>query len=363
VNGKAYWYLTRSTGAVALVLLTIAVVLGIVQFTRWSSPRLPRFVTAGLHRNVSLLAVAFLAVHVVTAVVDSFAPIQLLDAFLPFHSRYRPLWLGFGALALDLLLALVVTSLVRARLGYRVWRAVHWLAYACWPLALVHALGTGSDDHRAWFLATTVVCAVAVTAATLWRVASTVPVLDRSRAPAFAAVALVAIALAGWTATGPLQAGWARRAGTPTSLLTSQPASLRTPASAASPSSEPNPLRVPVDSRFDGSLRETGTGSSGLDVVVIDGRFGERRADRVHVVLQGTALAGGGIEMQRSRVYLGPSSAPALYAGAVSRLDGTLVVADLRDAAGGHVELTLLLALDGGGHVTGRVRVTRGGDD
>src|SRR4051812_50168767 len=110
MNSQAYWYLTRSTGTVALVLLTLSVVLGIVQFTRWSSPRLPRFLTAGLHRNVSLLAVVFLAVHVVTAVVDAFAPIQLLDAGLPFPSQYPPPWGGVGAPAVDLPLPLLAAS-------------------------------------------------------------------------------------------------------------------------------------------------------------------------------------------------------------------------------------------------------------
>ena len=106
---------------------------------------------AGLHRNLTLLALVFVAAHVVTTVADGFAPIGLLDAVVPFVSPYRPIWLGLGAVAFDLLLALVVTSLLRARIGYRSWRVVHWLAYAAWPVALVHALGTGSDARIGWF--------------------------------------------------------------------------------------------------------------------------------------------------------------------------------------------------------------------
>ena len=133
--------------------------------------RLPRFVVLGLHRNVALLAVAFLVVHIVTVVLDPYVTINLVDAVVPFGSAYRPLWLGLGALAFDLLLAVVVTSLLRARIGRRTWRAVHWAAYALWPLALVHALGTGTDAMRPWFLVTAAACVLAVFAALAWRTA------------------------------------------------------------------------------------------------------------------------------------------------------------------------------------------------
>jgi sulfoxide reductase heme-binding subunit YedZ len=140
-----FWYLTRGAGAVALLLLTASVVLGIVDFSRWRSDRWPRFVTDRLHRNVSMLALVIIALHIVTTVADGFTPIGLKDAVIPFLSPYRPLWLGLGALAFDLLVAVAVTSMLRRRLGYGAWRAVHWTAYACWPLALVHGLGTGTD--------------------------------------------------------------------------------------------------------------------------------------------------------------------------------------------------------------------------
>src|SRR6185295_1982602 len=103
---------------------------GIAEVRRVSLPGAPRFMVASLHRTTSLLVLALLAVHVSTAVLDSFAPIRVIDAVLPFAGRYRPLWLGLGALAFDLLLAVTVTSLLRRRLGLRAWRNVHWLAYA-----------------------------------------------------------------------------------------------------------------------------------------------------------------------------------------------------------------------------------------
>jgi len=170
-NSKALWYLARGTGLVTLILLTGTVLLGIVAAKRWSSRQWPRFVTVGLHKNLSLLAVAFLAVHIVTVVADSYVHISWLNAFVPFTGAYRPMWLGLGAVAGDLLIALVITSLLRKRVGYRVWRAVHWLAYACWPSAVLHGLTIGSDRRSTWALGVTYGCIAAVGAAALWRAA------------------------------------------------------------------------------------------------------------------------------------------------------------------------------------------------
>jgi len=125
---SVYWYATRSTGAVALLLLTAAVVLGVLDVHRVSSPRWPRFAIDSLHRSASMLAIAFLAVHILTAVLDSFASISLLDAVIPFAGSYRPFWLGLGAVSLDLLLAVAISSAARRRIGYAGWRAIRWLA-------------------------------------------------------------------------------------------------------------------------------------------------------------------------------------------------------------------------------------------
>src|ERR1039458_5726960 len=164
-----YWYLTRSTGAVALLLLTLAIALGVLDVRRFSTPRWPRFVVDSLHRNVSLLAMVFLVLHIITSVLDSFAPISLLDAFVPFVGSYRPFWLGLGAVAFDLLLAVTITSLLRQRMGYAGWRAIHWFTYPRWPIALLHGLGTGSDVKSTWLLALSVACLAVVLAAVLSR--------------------------------------------------------------------------------------------------------------------------------------------------------------------------------------------------
>lgn len=167
--GSPLWFLSRGSGVVVLVLLTVVVVLGVVT-RRGTGARGLTFVAGAVHRNASLLAVALLAVHVGTAVLDPYAPIRWLDAVVPFGSAYRPLWLGLGALALDLLVALVLTSLLRQRLGLRRWRLVHWTAYLAWPVAVVHGAGTGSDATTWWSLALTAACAVAVAMAVVLRI-------------------------------------------------------------------------------------------------------------------------------------------------------------------------------------------------
>ena len=166
------WYATRGAGATALLLLTAVVVLGILGVLRWRTRAWPRFLTAALHRNLALLAVVFLALHIVTAVVDPFTALGWQAAVLPFSSFYRPFWLGLGVVAVDLLAAVVVTSLLRFVLGYRAWRAVHWLAYASWPIALAHGLGAGSDSSRPWLLTIEVGSAALVLVAILVRLAA-----------------------------------------------------------------------------------------------------------------------------------------------------------------------------------------------
>ncbi|MDQ1603935.1 MAG: methionine sulfoxide reductase heme-binding subunit [Actinomycetota bacterium] len=165
----AFWYLGRGTGVVSLVLLTLVVALGIATRSGRPLPGLPRFAVAAVHRNAGLLAVVLLVLHVGTLLLDPVAQLRLLDLVLPFVGSYRPLWLGLGTLGLDMMVALIVTSLLRARIGVRAWRAVHWLAYAAWPVALLHSLGTGTDAGTPWLRAIAAGCLALVAAAVAWR--------------------------------------------------------------------------------------------------------------------------------------------------------------------------------------------------
>lgn len=206
------WYATRAGGTVALVLLTATVVLGIAAGGQYTPRRIARFEISTLHRNLSLLTLAFLVLHIVTAVADTFVHLTWWDAVLPFTSSYRALWLGLGALAFDLLLAVLATSAFRLRLGVRRWKAVHWLAYACWPLALFHGAGTGTDTRLPQQLLLYAGCVAPVVAAVWWRLYRAGP--DRRTARFWAAVGTVVIPLllAVFLLSGPLKPGWAARA-------------------------------------------------------------------------------------------------------------------------------------------------------
>jgi len=170
-----FWYATRGLGAATLIVLTCTVVLGIVTATRWIGQSTPGFVAADLHRNLSLLALFLLATHIVTTVLDPFAHISARDAIIPFGAAYRPVWLGLGVAAMEVMVAVAATSLLRSRVGPRVWRLVHWAAYISWPLGMVHALGIGTDNKTTWVLAISFVCVASVVAAIGYRAMQALP--------------------------------------------------------------------------------------------------------------------------------------------------------------------------------------------
>src|SRR5256885_7149164 len=161
MSNSILWYTTRGAGAMTLILLTAVVVLGILTVLRVQSPTWPRFLTTGLHRNLALMTLVFLTLHIVTAVVDPFTHLGWAAALILFSSYYRTFWLGLGVISFELLLAIVVTSLVRGYLGRNAWRAIHWLTYAAWPVGVLHGIGTGKDTWSAWMLAITAACIAA----------------------------------------------------------------------------------------------------------------------------------------------------------------------------------------------------------
>jgi DMSO/TMAO reductase YedYZ heme-binding membrane subunit len=333
---SALWYLTRGTGLVTLLLLTASVVLGILQVLRWAPAGSPRFVVVSLHRAISLLVVVLLGVHVLTAVLDSFAPIRLVDAVLPFAGSYRPFWLGLGALAFDLIVALTVTSLLRRRLGLRAWRAVHWLAYACWPAALVHGWGTGTDTRTTWMLAITLACAAAVMGAIAWRLTEGWDRNPQARGVALGAGLLVTAVVGGWLALGPLADGWARRSGTPATLL-----AVATPSARHSTGS-------PLERAFSADLTGTVTRSTtagGLVVVDLRMRLTGGAAGVLRVRIAGEPAGGGGVFMRRSAVTLGPRSDPGALQGRIDGLDGSSIQALVGTRGGRAMRLHLDLRL------------------
>ena len=172
MSTQILWFATRGAGIVSLILFSTVTCLGLLAVARTQSARWPRFLTVELHRNLALLSIVFLGIHIITAVLDPFTNLGIGAALVPLASTYRPLPIAFGVVSVYLVLAIIVTSLLRERIGHRVWRAVHWASYAAWPLAVEHTLTAGSDAFSIWLLAIQVLAILAVSAALIWRLTS-----------------------------------------------------------------------------------------------------------------------------------------------------------------------------------------------
>ncbi|MFL5831131.1 MAG: ferric reductase-like transmembrane domain-containing protein [Solirubrobacteraceae bacterium] len=358
---SAYWYLSRATGAVALVLLTVSVVIGILGSVRFAGgPRWPRFAIDSLHRDVSLLVLVLLAAHIVTSVLDSFAPIKLIDAVVPLSSAYRPLWLGLGALAFDLLLAVAITSIIRRRLGYGAWRAVHWLAYASWPVAVLHGIGSGTDTKESWMLGLTAACAGAVLIAVLVRVGRSAD--RRWKAPALALATLTPVGIVLFTLAGPLQPGWASRSGTPRNLLGSSStrvAAASTGGATAARNAAPA-LKIPFSARLTGSAKQKA--QAGGAIVDLSLRLSGGARGRLRVRMGGAPIGGGGLSMTGSQVDLVADGLASVMQGRIVSLAGQQFEARVRDASGSRLDLHADLSIDSQtGAVNGTLNATSSG--
>ncbi|MBV9048154.1 MAG: hypothetical protein JOY58_07790, partial [Solirubrobacterales bacterium] len=233
----------------------------------------------------------------------------------------------------------------RGRFGYRTWRAVHWTAYASWPVALLHGLGTGSDTKTGWMLVLTGVCVIAVIVAVVARATAGWPDHAGARMTALAASVLTPIGLLVWLPGGPLAAGWAKEAGTPASLLAAAGYG------AGSSSASPPPA---FSAQVSGGVRQS-EDPSGLEKVDLSLLVAGQRLNRLDIQIFGQPI-GGGVQMTGSAVTLGTASDPDLYQGRVVGLDGTNVQARLRGPTGNEVLLAAELQIDqGSGAASGTV--------
>ena len=170
MSSTALWYATRASGLMALILLTLTMVLGITTTTRARARNWPGFAQQEIHRRLSMIAVVFVAIHVLTSVLDTYVHISWAAIVIPFTSSYGRLWVGVGAISLDLMIAVFVSSLLRARMRPQTWRTVHWLAYLSWPVALAHTFGLGTDAGEGWVIGLGAACVLAVALALAWRI-------------------------------------------------------------------------------------------------------------------------------------------------------------------------------------------------
>jgi DMSO/TMAO reductase YedYZ heme-binding membrane subunit len=364
-SSTALWYFTRSAGLVALIALTASIVVGVVASIGWTTERWPRFLSQSVHRNLSLFCLGLVAIHIVTTVGDGYVPIGFLDAFIPFRSPYRPIWIGLGALTLDLMIAVLITSALRHRIGFQSWRFVHWLAYLCWPIALFHGLGSGTDAPLPVVMAVNATCAAAVLAAVACRLISGRTFSVRQRTAATVGTVVITLAAVVFAALGPLRPGWAHRSGTSPTLLAQIAArysspSVTTSTSAAGSQTAPTAApavtgvpSVPFNVALDGAAQQAGPDTQGNIQVTLSMTLHDAASTPLDVILNGTAARGGGVSMSSGSVTFGP------YRGVVTALDGGTLSATVQ--AQSHIQLVVSLELNRqSGAITGTVTGSSG---
>jgi hypothetical protein len=249
---------------------------------------------------------------------------------------------------------------MRQRLGHRAWRITHWLAYACWPIALLHGLGTGSDTKSAWSLTLTAMCVLAVAVAVCVRALRGWPERRNLRGAALALTALLPVGLIAWLPNGPLGHGWARSSGTPVSLLgSSAPTAASSVAvggggRAGPPSSRSGSLNGPFDVGLSGTIKEGPGPRPGWVAVKIQASFSGSVAGRIDIEIDGQPVGEGGVSLRSSRVTLGDPPTPVVYRGKIVALNGDRLLATVHSDEGRGLSLQVALAIDAGaGTVSG----------
>jgi sulfoxide reductase heme-binding subunit YedZ len=291
-----------------------------------------------LHRDASLLALAFIGVHIASVVLDGYAPIGWADTVAPFLSQYRPVWLGLGAVGFDVVVAVTITSLLRRHLRFGAWRAVHWMAYASWATALVHGLGTGSDTKVPWMLGVEALCVALVIAAALWRLQPSFAHLPSIRGWGRAVTLAAPIVLIVWVTRGPLHPGWARQAGTPASLLVNGAA-----ASAGVSATGDSDFTPPFRAALSGTIVRPDSATPGSSTVEIDTTLSDGASGDLRITLRGPTQPDGSLQIQSSTVELSGASTQTPYQGQVNGVAGNTLTAAVVGPDGSPLDLTIRL--------------------
>jgi DMSO/TMAO reductase YedYZ heme-binding membrane subunit len=341
------WDTARAGGFAAYILLTLAVTAGLILRNRWQSERWPRLITSELHGYLSLLSLVFIAVHVAALAVDPFTHFGLAEILLPFVSHYRSVWMGLGIVSLYLLLAVWLSTRLRTRIGPRLWRRIHLLAFLVYAAATIHGLGSGSDTKTTWAMAIYGVSVALVGGLTARRLLVPVARGDRSRPVGAVLTGLAVAGVAGWAFVGPLTTQWGKRTGTTRAVA------VATVLAAPSRASDAGVVQAPFVATFAGRATVSQANDVGLVTVRIHGALRGGTRDHLEILVHGAPLANGGVEMQASRVALG--STTALYTGRIVELNGMRLVAAVSSKSERlRLRISLRFTRDGTAHGTVR---------
>ncbi len=319
------WLVARASGFTAYVLVTLAVVFGLLLSQRWQSRRTwPRLVNEQLHQYTTLLAGVFTAIHGISVWIDPFTAFTLKEVLVPGVSHYRPLWMALGIISAYLGLAIVITGWLRPKIGYPWWRRLHYLTFVVWLLATLHGLGDGSDTRTVWAIAIYGLSSAAVVGLTIARLLRPAGRPRVAARPGWAAVAgLIALAMAGFAAAGPVRPGWNKIANNGHG----SGGSVSAPATTVS-------VLAPYSAPFSGTVTEQGPNAQGLDTLDFHLQVQAGQYSVMTLVLQGQALPNNGVALTGSSVSLGTASTPGMFRGSLAQLNGGNFTAVVRGSRG-----------------------------
>ncbi len=335
-NTKILWYLTRATGIVSMVFLGLIVLLGIATATKVTPKGFGKFLGPELHRRLSLTALIFLAVHIVTAVLDPFVKVGWVASLVPFASAYRPLWIGLGTIAFDLLLVVIATSVIRHRFAHGIWKRIHYLSWAIVSLVLFHAIGTGSDVQLKIVEVIYVAFIGALGLAAIFRARRGSALARPQRTMALFGVFGLPVLLFGWAVMGPLKVGWAKASQgfSPFARVASPGATLAGSGGSGGSGSiqgVPASFSWPLASTISGTISSQVT-SSGTTLVTLNGSIANT-SDVLKIQLMGH-VQGGALVLSSSSGQIGTSADPAIYTGTVAQASGSALFLSIAGPAG-----------------------------
>ncbi len=168
---KVFWYLSRAAGIVSYLLLWLSVTLGLAVSNKMARLWAGGPMAVELHEFSALLGFVFAAFHGLVLLGDqfiSYTPFQLL---FPFASvNYQPLWVGLGQIAFYLMIPVTFSFYVRKRIGYNVWRTLHYGSFIVYSLMTIHGMLAGSDTTNPGMLVLYAVTGAFVYFMTLYRI-------------------------------------------------------------------------------------------------------------------------------------------------------------------------------------------------
>lgn len=147
----AYWYLSRTSGFVAYVLLWFSMVFGLLLSNKLAKTTTGAPFSFDLHQFTSLASLAFTLFHMFILLGDKYIGYTFSQLFIPFAQQdFQPFWSGVGQIAFYAMALVSFTFYIKNKITYRAFHIIHVLSYAMFLMALAHSLLAGTDAGTWW---------------------------------------------------------------------------------------------------------------------------------------------------------------------------------------------------------------------